>query len=248
MQLYIIRHGESTNNATMSIDPEDRVEDPPLTPTGEKQAEHVAQFLKDAMNLETLVRHRVGQESRDEHFPHKITHLYCSPMHRALKTARPIAKALGLQANVWKDIHESGGIFLEKDGIVNGFGGLTRAAILEEFEDYLLPDEITDAGWWNPEDGQEDITLCHARAIRVAAALRTRAGEAESQDDCVALVTHGMFIDSLLKALLNTLPGSRYFHWHYNTAITRLDILNDGVLLVRYINRVDHLPADLITT
>ena len=46
MELFLIRHGQSFNN-TLS-DAEGRVAAPPLTETGEKQAERVAVHLRDA--------------------------------------------------------------------------------------------------------------------------------------------------------------------------------------------------------
>jgi bisphosphoglycerate-dependent phosphoglycerate mutase len=47
MQLYIIRHGQSVNNALWSTtgSNENRVEDPELTEMGKRQAELVADYL-----------------------------------------------------------------------------------------------------------------------------------------------------------------------------------------------------------
>lgn len=247
MEVYIIRHGQSVNNALME-DQHLRVADPDLTPLGVQQAERVAKFLAEAPDLEQMVRHSIDSDERKAATrPQEITHLYCSPMRRALQTAQPIARALGLRVNVWVDIHEHGGIFLEEDGVVTGLGGMTRSQIAEEFPDYELPETITDAGWWGSASGMEDISGVYARAARVALDLRARAQSPKTRGDKVALVAHGMFIDALLKAFLNNLPSNRYFHWHYNTAVSRVDLIEDGVVLVRYVNRVDHLPPDLVT-
>lgn len=246
MELYIIRHAQSTNNALME-DPARRVQDPDLTDVGYQQAEHVAHFLATATNLEQIVRHPADSSRRTEPHNHDLTHLYCSPMRRALQTALPISKALNMQPHVWVDIHEHGGIWLEVDGVHQGFGGMTRSQIETEFPGYVLPDSITEDGWYNIQQAQEDYTLALARAVRVAGQLRERATAEATSQDKVAIIAHGTFIDVLLKALLNRLPGSDYFHWHYNTGITRLDFMDDGRLLIRYVNRVTHLPPELVT-
>ena len=84
MELYLIRHGQSTNNRGDS-----RVSDPPLTELGEEQARLVGQFIKDE----------------------GINRLYCSPMIRALHTAALINERLGLVPHVFVGLHEMGGIY-----------------------------------------------------------------------------------------------------------------------------------------
>lgn len=246
MRLYIIRHAQSVNNALME-DQEKRVQDPPLTDIGHQQTAHLAEYFKLSENLETRVTLSMDDPARNTYHPYEITHLYCSPMHRALQTARPIGEALNLTPEVWIDIHEHGGIWLQKEGVITGYGGMTRSQILAEFPGYVLPEEITEAGWWKPEDGLEDISLCHARAMRVAAALKSRAIDEASKDDQVAIVVHGTFIDSLLKALFDRLPSNHYYHWHYNTAVTQVDFVRPDFILLRYVNRVTHLPPHLVT-
>lgn len=242
MELYIIRHGQSTNNTLTNH--RERVMDPPLTELGWRQAEIVARHLAEGVNLEQ----QRGVSEEDTHVRTRqgygITRLYCSAMHRALQTAQPIGRALGLVSEVWVDIHEHGGIYLDygnEKGIV-GYPGRTRSEILSEFPDYILPDEITENGWWN--NGHEDWSSCLGRGIKVANALRRRAANGEQH---IAIVSHGGFIDALLKALLNQLPGRHVFYHHYNTAITRVDFRSDGRLDIRYLNRVDHLPPELVS-
>ena len=241
MHLYIIRHAQSTNNAL--TDQRQRVKDPPLTELGHLQAKAVAQHLTSGVNLEQ----RVGVSEEDTTIRarrgYKITHLYCSAMYRALQTAQPISEALELVPAVWPDIHEHGGIFLDHEderGTV-GYPGMTRAEILAEFPNYYLPAEIGEAGWWH--DGREDWPDCYARAIRVAIELRKRA----DNDDYIAIVTHGGFIDSLLKALTNQLPTRGVYYHHFNTALTHVEFYTSGHISIRYINRVPHLPADLVS-
>ncbi len=242
MELYLIRHGQSANNVSMIDDESNRVADPPLTELGHQQALVVAHYLKDGFSAGAVSSSLTDAETRGGF---GITKLYCSPMLRALQTCQPISRALDLKPEVWIEIHEHGGIYLDyrdERGIV-GFGGITRADLLQQFADYTPPDDLTEAGWWNPALGAEDITGAQSRAIKVAAALLMQADSSER----IALVTHGTFIDCLIKALLNQLPDNRHYHMHNNTGITRVDFLDGDRLLVRYINRVDHLKPELIS-
>ncbi|NWG18397.1 MAG: histidine phosphatase family protein [Chloroflexi bacterium] len=247
MELYLIRHGQSANNVIMMAysDYEHRRDvDPPLTALGQQQAEATARYLAEAVNLETLVE-QPAENRAEMPTGFDITRLYSSPMLRALQTAQPIGQALGLPVEVWPDVHEHGGMYLrypDERGVV-GFPGRSRAEILADFPDYILPDSITEAGWWNPASKEEDIAGCFARAVRVAAALRRRAHSQER----IAIVTHGTFSDCLLKALLNMLPSDHLHYRLYNTGITRLDFRADGHVIVWYINRVHHLPPALVS-
>jgi broad specificity phosphatase PhoE len=237
MELYIIRHGQSTNNAL--TDRADRGCDPPLTDLGRRQAELLAQHL-------TTESQRVSPRTRGyQERGYGITHLYCSPMWRALQTAQPIGEALGLAPEVWIDIHEWGGIFLdlgEPEGVV-GYPGKTRSEILEEFPHYILPEGITEEGWWNrdPEDRAKFI----ARAIKVADVLQERAQVRD--DERIAIVTHAGFSAFLIKALFHHLLGPDIWYHHYNTAFARIDLVSNAPLHLRYLNRVDHLPPEMVT-
>ena len=76
------------------------------------------------------------------------------------------------------------------------------------------------------------------------------ANDAED-DESIAVVSHGTFMDSLLKALLGRLPGNEFYFNHHNTGITRIDFQSwktSGVLpFIRYANRADHLTDDDMT-
>jgi broad specificity phosphatase PhoE len=244
MKLYIIRHGQSTNNALLNQ--QDRVRDPDLTELGRQQAELVAQHLATGADPEYVLGVSAEDTSGDYLHRYNISRLYCSAMYRALLTAKPIGEALGLAPEVWIDIHEHGGIFLEHQDErgVRGYPGKNRSEILAEFPTYVLPDGVTDEGWWNPANGREDRPACLGRAIRVARTLRRRAVDNGGN---IALVSHGGFIDGLLKAFTNQLPGADLFYHHYNTSITRVDLRPDGRVDIRYHNRFDHLPQELVS-
>ncbi|MBN1993306.1 MAG: histidine phosphatase family protein [Anaerolineae bacterium] len=242
MELYLIRHGQSTNNALTNI--QDRVCDPLLTELGRRQAQVVAQHLTNGLTPELSKNGSVEATYSPQRCGFGLTKLYCSPMKRALQTAWPIAEALGMVPEVWLDIHEKGGIYLDhEEGVRVGYPGLTRSEILADFPHYRLPEEITEHGWWH--NGYEDWPACQGRAIKVAGQLREWVES--NGDERIALVSHGGFIDALLKALFNQLPGRHLWYHHYNTAITRLDFREEGRLGLRYLNRVDHLSPELIS-
>ncbi|MAS37072.1 MAG: hypothetical protein CL610_23940 [Anaerolineaceae bacterium] len=232
MELYLIRHGQSQNNALAT--PVGRTKDPSLTEIGLKQAQVLADHLANGDCPDAQWEKRDGY-----HFDR----LYCSAMHRALQTAQPVADALGLQPEVWVDVHEQGGIYLDGDnGKTIGHPGMTRAEILDQFPGYVLPDNVGESGWWNRDF--ETIGGASGRAVAVAEILVERASQSNER---VAIVSHGMFVNLLIKALLNQLPSPASYYHHFNTAMTRIDIGSDGFIILRYLNRINHLTPDLVT-
>ena len=79
------------------------------------------------------------------------------------------------------------------------------------------------------------------RAQRVAEIIDERFVGTEER---VAVVSHGGFISSLLRILLGDLEGISFDN--HNTAINWLDY-RDRRVEVCYLNRVDHLPPELVT-
>ncbi len=225
MELYLIRHAQSTNN--ILDDERLRTMDPLLTELGVCQAERLAEYL-----AHTLPWH-----------DGRLTRLYCSAMWRALHTASIIGRAVGLRPEVWVDIHEHGGIYMDygEDGGVVGYPGKTRAQILKSFPEVILPPEVTEEGWWH--GGREELDACYARAARVVAALRARLPSEER----ILMVSHGGFLNSFLKILFEQEMEWPIFYHHANTAITCLTFSTEGYLDVRYINRVDHLPPEWVS-
>ena len=238
MILYLIRHGQSANNVLAeeikerpgpySFDTymKERVAEPPLTDLGALQAQ------------------RLGEHAHA--LP--LTRLYCSPMLRTLQTAQPLARSLGIDASVWVELHEQGGVFHRpgSDAKSVGLPGLKRSEMSKLFPDYQL-DSVGENGWWS--GGEEDLPSCHARAIRVADRLHRMARELES-DECIGAVSHGTFMDCLLKALLGRLPGKGLYFNHQNTGVTRVDFetnANGVTIFVRYTNKTGHLGEDQLT-
>ena len=229
MEIFLIRHGQSSNNAL--VDSTLRVEDPLLTAAGELQAQHTALHLAAGLHLHSTVRHAARPV---------LDHLYCSAMIRAMQTAQPIGEALGVRPEVWIDIHEIGGIFLDHGERKIGYSGQTRSQLAQRFPEHILPPQLSEQGWWNRDF--EEMQQGYNRAAEVARVLRQRAGE----DLRIGLVSHGDFLSALLQALGDQLPGEGVYYEHRNTGITHID-LTPRRARVRYLNRVDHLVDELIT-
>jgi len=240
MDLFIIRHGESANNALANI--KDRQVDPPLTDLGEQQAEKLARFLMDGY-IPELTDPNAANNKIKMRQGFGITSLYVSPMYRTLQTVQPVAESLGLDPMVWVDLHEEGGMYLNHGtgkGLV-GYPGLTRQEIATEFGSYKLPENVTDAGWWNKShEGTDDFMR---RAERVSESLKRMVLE----EDNVALITHGAFIDMLLKALLGQMSSRLIRFRHHNTGITRVNLRDDGALEFLSLNQVVHLDTHLVS-
>ena len=231
MELFLIRHGQSFNN-TLS-DAEGRVADPPLTETGEKQAERVAVHLRDAP---AKMIFGVNTGSPDQGYG--IDRLYCSAMLRCLQPSEPIGKALGLRPEIWADVHEESGIFLEGE---TNLPGMTRGEISERFPEVILSDDVKEDGWWLRP--RETEAQWQERARRVAEQLK---GEMAESDERIAIVTHGGFTQDLLAELLNDgpWPGGRLST--RNTSIAHVHF-SPGSFHLTHLNRLEHLPAELVT-
>lgn len=247
MQFYFIRHAQSENNALWSRTGSSRGRhaDPPLSEIGRQQAQLLAQFLAhtdpDAPADETDRHNRRG---------FALTHLYCSLMERAVATGTPVAQTLGLPLIAWTEIHERGGLYLDDEEIGEPVGqaGANRAYFMEHYAHLVLPETLGEAGWWNrPFEPHDQVP---ERARRFLHDLLARHGGTE---DRVAVISHGGFFQDLLNLLLNTtlptphLPAPLPVWFGINNcAITRIDFMAEYVGLV-YLNRVDFLPAELIT-
>lgn len=228
MQLYFIRHGQSANNALWDTTGASagRSDDPELTDAGKQQAALLAQYLAQGGN-------RFG-----------ITHLYTSLMLRAVQTATPAGDALHLPVHPWEDLHEVGGIYLDNDaGEPIGRPGQTRAQFMANHPALVLPESVYEAGWWNrPHESQE---AAQTRAKRFFDDLLARHGRSE---DVVAVVSHGDFFRHFLCVALRVPDPKAVWFTMQNTAIARIDFPGDwNGVVIRYQNRIDHLPAEWVT-
>jgi 2,3-bisphosphoglycerate-dependent phosphoglycerate mutase len=239
MQLYFIRHAQSTNNALWDSTgaSDGRSSDPELTPLGREQARLVARFIASASP-------DGGRFPAGGAGGFGLTHLYTSLMMRAAATAWEIAQATGLPLEALEDIYEEGGIYLEggQDGERIGQSGQTRAYFETTYPGIILPAQFPEMGWWDgrPYEPPEGTA---ARAASVVAALVDRHGASQ---DRVGIVSHGAFFNYLVAALTGRRAGEGFWYVLNNTAISRFDFASDYVL-VMYLNRTDHLPVELLT-
>ena len=241
MDLFLIRHGQSANNALPNI--RDREVDPPLTKLGERQAEILAEYLAagETHDLSPVLTSNNTKYQIREGFG--ITSLFSSAMYRSLQTVRPISRSLGLAPQIWIDLHEEGGMYLDHGGDEGrvGYPGRTKTEILTEFPGYQVPPGLTDTGWWN--QGHESLSSVVTRAARVSEQLQ----EMAAREERVAIITHGFFMDVLLKALFGQSPGENIYYRHHNTAISRLSIIPGERIEILHLNRVDHLDSELVS-
>lgn len=240
MNLYLIRHAESVNNARFRdadvIDLSLRDPDPALTDLGRVQAEHLARFIAHA--AEPYTQHPHGRAL--------LTHLVVSPMRRAIETAQAIARQAPLPVEVWDDIHEVGGIFDIVGDQQHPLPGMTREEILALLPDAHLPPSITECGWWH-QTRVETFAQAHERAQRVAERLRAYA--AAHPEARLGLVSHGIFLTLLVRVLIGAPfrePLPAYFY-HNNTGITRLEFVQPHEIAIHYTNFIGHLPSECLT-
>ncbi len=238
MQLYFIRHAQSTNNRLYDETGawDGRNSDPELTALGHRQAKLLAEHLA-CTNGESHARDYLNRRTFG------LTHVYTSLMVRAVATAAYIAEALDLPLVAWEDLHEIGGVFINDAGTneLIGLPGKTRSDFAARFPNLILPQALGEDGWWNRP--HESVEQQLARAQRFVRDVLERHGGA---DDRVAVVSHGGFYNFVLAVLLDATPGNGFWFGINNTAITRLDFSEEGVALV-YANRAEHLPGELIT-
>lgn len=249
MQLYFIRHGQSTNNVSWEFrdtDGYERVSDPPLTELGILQAQALANFIASTQsNLEESQsvgahRHRVS-----------ITHLYSSLMVRAIHTGTILSETLGIPLFGLPEVHEIGGIYLETEvdekTEVSLEHGVSPAFLQENFPAFRLHQAIEEIGWW--QGGMEPGAAPMPRAKAVLTLLKERH---LGTKDKVAIVTHGGFFNTMARTIFSVRPdepnNSKLPIWFSfcNCAISRIDFVNDRAVWV-YHNRTDFMDDNLVT-
>ena len=221
MEFYLVRHGQSVNNASPgALEP-----DPALTNLGRGQAGCVGKALREK----------------------GIRRLYCSPMLRALQTAEILGRILTLPPHVYVGLHEWDGIW---EASVGRYGatlpGLTRTQMREFCPNVILPPEVTDEGWLFSE--WENVELMLRRSYRDAGAFIQQAETIHGEsDEWVAVVSHGGFLATMVGAFFD-LPSNddpdRFPH--RNGAFSKIRKPREGAQL-RYLHRISHLPREMLT-
>jgi 2,3-bisphosphoglycerate-dependent phosphoglycerate mutase len=256
MQLYFIRHGQSTNNA-LPDDFEDngshdRSEDPDLTPRGIRQAKLTAQALAHKDLSLPLPHTPYGDKDFQNRRGFGLTHLYSSLMIRAVHTGTIIGDHLGLPLTANLDLHECGGIYLQKETnnnkVIEILHGKGKSWFARHYPNLQFTSQIAEDGWW--PGGKEDYPPRIERAFRVIEFLKDRHA---GKDDRVGIITHGSFFSLLFRAffkldlhILRT-ADQPYRLIYNNCGITRIDVTDARHFELIYLNRTCHLPDELIT-
>ena len=241
MRLYVIRHGQKA-----SPEPNrGRDRNPPLTDRGERQVNHLAEFLADE----------------------ELDAVYSSSQLRALQTAERVHDRVDADWHVWplfcetdqrrwEDRHadcrsdDSGpaawptgdSVPADSAHVDDPDARYTLSELPDEFPGVRLsqPFPWPDA-WWVPTRGQTHA-MGYARVELGLQALLDRHGDGGG----VAIVCHGNAGDKALTSLLD-MPRrrqSRRFSFS-NTGVSRLDRRGAERWGIVYVNRTDHLPPEL---
>ncbi len=246
-RLYLLRHAQSANNEVWdgSDFSPNRHPDPEITVIGHRQAETLADHLA---HPQAEPRQHPFVAADASHFG--LTHVYCSLMTRSILTAEYIADACGLELEALPDVFEKHGIWtLDDDGKPVGLPGPGRGYFTDRFPRLRLPGDLNPDGWWNRPIEEEPEFVERMRSV----VDRYRQRMQQHPDENVALVAHGDFIDQFVNELMGV-PRHRHnyaTHWvanwaFHNTSISRIDFV-DGSHNVVYLNRIDHLPNELVT-
>lgn len=241
MEIYFIRHAQSENNYLWDTTGtgENRFEDPDITEIGMEQVEFLCKFLKEKNNHELY-------SPKDYHNRKgfNFSHIYSSPFLRAAKTAWGVAQSMDMPIEFWVDLHEGGGVWLAKaeEAEPEGLPGKPRYFFEKNFPGAILPDDLTAAGWWNkPFEKPEERGI---RAERVIQKLMSN----HSQEDTIALFSHANFFNHFIAKITGRDRVDGVWFNMNNTGIARFDIeLIDNRIDIVYVNKVDFLPAHLIT-
>ena len=246
MQLLLIRHAQSHNNAVWAAqgNSQGRLPDPPLTGLGRAQAAALA-----------------GAFSRGD-YPMRPTVLLTSLMSRTIQTAAPLAAALGVPIQARADAFEVGGP-LDWDGHERSerrhHRGSPAAQLRAHSAHLVLPPEATEAGWW--PGPIESVSAAPARAARLLAALRALYA---GTDAVIGLVSHEWFGQFLIREVLGDRhpdpepdadpdrhPEAAPADWItlHNSGVSWFTDVDGGAgdVTARWLNRTTHLRPDQVT-
>jgi broad specificity phosphatase PhoE len=188
--------------------------------------------------------------------------VYTSPFRRCLETTAGVLSALDRSESVTVECHprvfETGGVYtLDADRNRGGPGQCYTAAEIKAKHPSFGVSQLPEVGQWYT-GGWEDDSAGRARALEVAAWLRSPGFYETHTGSVVMMVMHGHFMDTLQKALLgiaedpskdgrgmNSFRGQAVQLATPNTATSFFDISSAGVV-VRWIGGVDHLKKSAV--
>lgn len=229
MRFVVIRHGQSSNNLLyeQTGGSDGRHHDAPLTELGHLQAT------------------RLAAAARADVLPWRITHLHTSLMTRAVQTAAPLAEALDLPLHGHLDAYEVGGPFTEDvDGVRTAHPGAAVDELRALSHRLELPETVTADGWF-PGPFEEGSAAYAARAHSLIEGMR----EQHTDDDVVALVSHGAFFQHLFRAFLGIEAMTGWVVKH-NTALSLFadePRAGGAAMTAHTIDWMPHLSEELVS-
>ena len=163
-------------------------------------------------------------------------------MYRSLLTSQYLQRELGINPEIWVDVHEVKGCRINN----TSFSGLTRNEIRERFSGFIIPEEITDHGWFLneiPETEEEGWE----RAGTVWERLKRMSNEDKYQGKSIIIVTHGLFLDFLFGRLCNrSMKGGNIYieprFKFFNTGYSLVWIVQNRPIIY-FLDRIEHLTA-----
>lgn len=201
MELILVRHGQSEGNISTTDMP-----DPPLTALGRQQALSVSRAVA-ALQPDVLA---------------------ASPLHRALQTATPAARQLGLPIEVWKEACE----------VRTGphYVGPPFETMCVSFPEAVFGDDMEADGWQYKSD--LDLNEARRRADRLLLALQDRyAGKR------LAIFLHGTLNQMLLQSILG-MPTFEKIQIHQPNGCIHRIFFREHQIFVHSIADVTHLIQD----
>lgn len=233
LKIYFIRHAESLNNIRCHDNINNyehlRSHDPELSPRGYEQASQLAQYIRQHEQL--------GEVSES------ITYIvHCSAMFRSLLTAQALQKELGINPEIWVDLHEVKGC----RELNQGFPGMSRQEISERFPGFIIPEGVTDAGWFLRDDAESEEEGWE-RSKRVWDRLRHMGDEENYQGKSIIIITHGLFMDFLIGRVCNReIKGGKIYigprFVFFNTGYSLVWVKHHKPI-VYFLDRIEHLAV-----
>lgn len=223
-RLYLVRHGQSANNA---LPTHKRVSDPALTKLGMTQADNLGQRFYE----------HVAAGNR-------IDLILTSPFLRTMQTIKPTAKALDMRPEIRSQLYEVGGCFDGyQQGCLTGQPGMTDLQIAEQFPEMQIPPDIDNKGWYKSKPF-ETWTQAERRAEQLSNALKQ---EFIGSGKAVVCTIHADLIGLMMGVFCKNNP-SMADTVVSNTSITLLSFEPDqsDIPEVIYFNDAAHLaPHEL---
>jgi 2,3-bisphosphoglycerate-dependent phosphoglycerate mutase len=215
----------------------DREVDPDLTLEGVQQAKLAGDYLARPYQSNGF-----DPQNRDGF---GLTHLYCSLMIRAVKTAQIISRKTGLPLVAMPEVHETGGMFYaergEEEPIFIGQPGPGKSYFETEFPDLDIPEDLPEEGWWGQGKEPRENYLQRAQSV-IDRLVRDHAGK----DHRVGIVMHGGIFARIVTALFD-IQTPKYWFLMNNCGISRIEIVDENRPVLTYMNKVEFLPDELVT-